>query len=314
MTKPAYEVIDHRYLGAIRFLNSTTGSEIKRPLEIKAPDLKLFTNLSKKWVIAAAKGLESHLDKFVSPPTPPPASAGPGFFSETYELEISDPAGEFLTRKASIKLPRNLHSHEADNIFIPVDIELYPAPVITAAPNWNVVRVSIQDDRILAATVATETINGIQKAKRLPVAGAWLRVLKAGENQPVKYAISDERGEAIILLSGLPVTSFSSPEEEPAVLDHEEHNENLATGAVVQLTTSFTVEVVVNPAPTWPVDPVEMEDHAQDQQWSPAVQWRDGKTAQIDSDSALKTTPVVLVLESGERQTLELYVKLANTA
>jgi len=324
MNKLACELVDRRYLGALRFVDSTTRNEIKWPLKIKTPErepeVTLFRNQSQLWVIASAEGLETHLDKFISPPLPPPDGDGPDYFSKTYKLDIADPSGKFLPRIANINLPRRLYFHESENIFTPIDVEMYPTPMITAAPNWSVIRVSIQDVKILEETDSMEEVNGIQQPKRMPVSGAWLRVFKAGETEPTQRVVSDDRGEAIILLPGLPVTDFSSSEEEsseeeePSEEDPEEHNEWLATGPVVELTTTITISVVVDPELPWPVDPEELEDHAADVQWQPEVKWRDGKTVQANPSAVPQPTPVELKLKPGEQQTLELYVTLPNPA
>lgn len=307
MSKVAREWVDHRYLGAIRFLHSVTQREIKQPLKIKADDLKLFRNLSQQWVIASAKGLEAHCDKFIAPPT------DPEFLSQSYQMDIEDPVGEFLPRTATIHLPRRLHFHEDDNVFTPIDITLYPAPVINASPNWCVIRISVQDAKVLEEASSVEIIDGVQQPRRFAVRGTWLRVLPTGEAAPMQLAVSDERGEAIIMLPGLPITDFSSPEEEEEPPeDPEEHNEWLATGPVVQQTTSVNIQVIVNPDLPWPVDPTELEAHANDAQWQPEVKWRDGQTALLNPDTPPKTTPVELMLRPGEQQTLELFVTLPN--
>ena len=95
------EHMDRRVLGALRFIDSTTGLPVSANLKVNASGLKFVRNLSGHYVIAGASGLEEHEGAFEKPP----ASPAPG--SLPFEISVADPSREYLSRRHTIRLPRD---------------------------------------------------------------------------------------------------------------------------------------------------------------------------------------------------------------
>jgi hypothetical protein len=124
------ERFEQRVLGALRCLDATTGTAIARPLHVhvataagEAADL--LRNRSGLYVVAKAPGLEAHSSAFTQPPGDAPHS---------YVATVSDPDGHYLPRKANLTLPRDHdpdHAADADSLFRPIDIPLYPSSSAT---------------------------------------------------------------------------------------------------------------------------------------------------------------------------------------
>ena len=56
------DLVDRRYLGAIRFVDHVTQKVVRRPMNINAPGLNFFTNLCQFQIISYARGIEMHLN------------------------------------------------------------------------------------------------------------------------------------------------------------------------------------------------------------------------------------------------------------
>ena len=279
------ENIDRRYLGALRFLDNATNAIVRRPLKVSAEGLRFATNLSNLHVITYAKGLENHLDKFEEAPKPPETELKP------FVLNITDPLGEYLPRSFELKLPRNPEWEAENNIFTPVDIPLFQAPKAKLGPNWSIIRASVFQ--------APDNPNSVA------IRGALLRILKKDNDKLLNSGISDERGEALIILPGIPITDFSRDEEAEEVegelgngddIEGDEHNEWLATGDVVQMETPVKLEVIVEKGTPWPVDPENLEENK--------TVWR----REIKKPQA----PIELKLKPGQTQSIKLFVQMPN--
>ena len=274
------ENVDRRYLGALRMIDRVTGNELNRPVRVTAPGLRFFLNRSFLQVISQAKGLEAHLEVFETPPDEPDA------LTREFTLSIEDPSGEYLPRSASIDLPLVAAPGEENSLFTPIDIKLFVAPAAHASPNWSIIRASIYD---LADMEAED-----------PVAGALLRVLDAN-GQLLMSGLSDQRGEAAVIIPGIPITTFSTgtePDGDPET-DPNDAEDWLAAGSVIETETPVTLEIVVSPATPWPVDPSVME--ARRNEWR--RQFRDNDSDQVRDGLALE-------LKTGETQSVKLFVNL----
>lgn len=288
------ENLDRRYLGALRFVDNATGGLLSRPLIIEGEGLKLAPNRSGLLVIHDAKGLESHLDKFEKPPDIPAHGTLP------FTLNISDPSGEYLPRTATLALPRNSIPAEPEGLsdqFIPVDLRLFQAPAAGLSSNWSIIRASVFD--------ATD------EASEIPVQGALIRVIKQGDGKFLNSGLSDQRGEALIALPGIPITNFSQsdsaspepgadtpgggpPETPPGRAGEEEENAELNSGSVTQMDTTVTLEVVVKEGTPWPADPQELEINKDN--------WNRTITKSDPSDDIALTT--------GDTQSIKLFIDM----
>ena len=274
------ENVDRRCLGALRMIDRVTGNELNRPVRVTAPGLRFFLNRSFLQVISQAKGLEAHLGVFETPPDEPDA------LTREFTLSIEDPSGEYLPRSASIDLPLVAAPGEENSLFTPIDINLFVAPAAHASPNWSIIRASIYNLDDMEAED--------------PVAGALLRVLDAN-GQLLMSGVSDQRGEAAVIIPGIPITTFSTgtePDGDPET-DPNDDEDWLAAGSVIETETPVTLEIVVSPATPWPVDPSEME--ARRNEWR--RQFRDNDSDQLRDGIALE-------LKTGETQSVKLFVNL----
>ena len=128
-----------------------------------------------------------------------------------------------------------------------------------------------------------------------------LRILDA-DDRLLMSGMSDQRGEAAVIIPGIPITSFAIDPEPPADPDpaaEEEDGDWLAAGSVVETQTPVTLEIIVRSGMPWPVDPGEIETrHAE---------WR---RSFRDADSDEVQNGLALALKTGETQAVKLFVNL----
>lgn len=194
-----------RVLGAVRFEDRATRDPVSARLQVRIPGVEVSWNLSGLAVLVRARGLEPHTEAFrAAPGNPPPESVA---FTGTVE----DPAGGYLPRSFSVRLPRdpdpNRHE-DPRSLFQPVSVALFPAPSAgTAHPLWSRIRVS------LARSVEGE---------KEPLSGALVRITDAAGDVLLGSGLTDARGEGIVFLPGIPPARSSEggngDEEEPVVV------------------------------------------------------------------------------------------------
>lgn len=246
------EVVERRILGAIRFLDATTRLAVAEPLAVAVervqivdpatgqpitpqPALaveavRLIRNRRGDYVIASAPGLEAHAEAFEHTPAAPPLA------SIALELTVSDPGRWYLPRRCTIRLPRDpdpSHADQEDSLFRLVDVALFPAPIAALAPGWAVVRAHV-----------TEAVTLPLPAGQAPppLAGALIRVVRAGDGERLAMGLSDQRGEALVAVPGIPVTTWGADE-----------------GPVLATEIPVTLEVVFDPAAGEIPDPDALE-------------------------------------------------------
>ena len=138
----------------------------------------------------SAAGLEAHTIEFDQPP------AVPALDSIAVELTIADGAGQYIARKAVVRLPRDpdpANAGQTGSLFHPIDVTLYRAPNAPVSPGWAVIRAHVRN-------IATSA----------PLEGAFLRVIRVSDSKVLARGMSDDRGEALIVVSGIPITTFSA--------------------------------------------------------------------------------------------------------
>ena len=177
-----------RVLGALRPVDGTTGMALSGPLEVSGSGARIVRNRSGLYVIHEWSRLAAHSAAFAAQPDLP----APG--SELLEVVLRDPIGRYLPRRASIALPRDPEGIGAASLFVAVDIPLYPSAAADLGTNWTAVRVSISDNADGAA-----------------LGGALLRVVVGAE--VLARGLSDWRGEALVPVVGVPVTTWSEDED-----------------------------------------------------------------------------------------------------
>lgn len=193
------EHVERRVLGAVRFVDSTTGLQVRNPLTLDAEGVQFRRSLAGYFVVFQAPGLQAHTRAFESPPSTPALS------SVELEVVVRDARRHYLPRRFSLRLPRDpdpQHDNQPNWLFSPEDIPLFPAPAAQMAPGWAVVRMSVVD----ASTEA-------------PLTGALIRITRNSDSAHLASGLSDHRGEAVVAISGIPITT--SEEGEGPVLTTE---------------------------------------------------------------------------------------------
>lgn len=183
------ERVERRVLGALRCVDATTGALMDIPLRLDAPaDARIQRNLSGLFVVHEWAPLAAHGAAFASAPATPL----PGTHRLT--LRLSDPLGGYLPRTVGMALPRDAdpaHAAQDNSIFRPQEVAMYPASNARLGANWAALSVS------LFATGSSDALGGV-----------LLRVLSGGE--VIARGLSDWRGEALVPVAGIPVTTWST--------------------------------------------------------------------------------------------------------
>jgi hypothetical protein len=191
------EHVERRVLGAIRFVDATTKLRIGSSLSVKAAGLDFVRNRGGHYVIANALGLEAHAAAFEKPPATPAVGTLP------FEISVADPTGQYLPRSHAIRLPRDpdpQRAGESDSLFQFVEVELFPSAIARTGPGWAVIR-------------ATVLASGTKE----PLGGSLIRVTRkngtAADDNPLGRGLTDKRGEALVAVPGIPVTTFGESAE-----------------------------------------------------------------------------------------------------
>jgi hypothetical protein len=180
----APEHIDHRYLGAIEFVDAITGARIRDPLKLRSDRLDLRANRLALYVIHWAQGLEDHLDAFEAMPKIP-VFEGAGEF----ELEVADTQQRYLARRARIKLPRKeAPPGDAASVLRPLKVPLYPSGARPVERSWAVLRASVCV---------------VEGDRRVGVANAWLTLTTSLSGVAPATALTDAHGEALLAVTGV---------------------------------------------------------------------------------------------------------------
>jgi len=179
--------VEWRVLGALRFVDAATGTTIARPLLVTGSGASMLRNRSGLYVIRHWDALAAHENEFFAPPAMP----APG--SLALRVNVSDPSGTYLPLSVQIRLPRVSDpalAQSADSLFQPEVVPLYPSASAPVGANWAVLRVNL-----------TESHSGDA------LGGALLRVVFNGA--VLARGLTDWRGEALVPVVGVPVTTFS---------------------------------------------------------------------------------------------------------
>jgi len=235
--------VDNRVLAALRCVDRATGYILTRSLEVSSNNAKFIRNRSNLYVIQSTTNLEHHIDKFSEAPDIPEVE------SIEVKVNIADPLNKYLPRSFKIKLPRDSDikkSTDDSSIYSPVNVKLYSAPNQDLMTNWSTVRVSV-----------TRTLND---GKIQPVLGALVRIIRVSDEVTLSSGISDERGESLIIISGVPITQFSDEESDERGLGNRRERD--LTVVVSELQTRLEVSYVSDQ--NWPVDPDFLESKHND--------------------------------------------------
>jgi hypothetical protein len=174
--------IDRRVLGAVDFVDATTGASIGRPLRVRT-EARVYRQRSGLLVIADAPGLHEHSLAFAAAPAEPPVGSVP------VQLAVSDPAGEYLATTVTIALPRNPDPAAGDRVHLPLRVKLWRSGAAPVLPNWTVYQATL-----------------LHQGSDTPLAGALLTLEAAGQTL---HALSDATGQATLALVGQPLFTLA---------------------------------------------------------------------------------------------------------
>lgn len=226
------ERIEQRVLGAMQLTDKITGGAITRPLSLSCAKATVVRNLSGLYVVTAAQRLQRHQAAFDKPP------ASPALFSRSYRFAISDPLGRYLPRLYDLALPRDpdpAHADQEGSLFTPLRVPLYPAGTATLSQNWSSLRISVA-----------------RGAGHAPVRGALLRVVDRADDTVLASGLSDERGEALVIVPGVPLTKFA---------DSADAAEVEGEAPVLVNTLPVRLELSLGASTPWPVNPDLLESN-----------------------------------------------------
>jgi len=231
------ERVEQRILGAMRLVDRVTRTPVTRPLQISSKKASLVRNGRGYYVVTRANGLDHHVASFLKPP------ATPALESRSFRFEIADPLGHYLPRWLDLRLPRDpdpLHATEAGSLFRPVDVAMYPASTAPLSPNWSTLRISVA-----------------RASSHAPIRGALLQVIAAADDTLLASGLSDEQGEALVIVPGVPITKFADEDEGPGHGGGGGHE----PPPVVVNTLPVRLELSLGNTTSWPVNPDLLEQN-----------------------------------------------------
>lgn len=189
------ERAEARVLGALRCVDASTRAVVAGPLQAHIAGARLRRNRSGLLVIVQADALAEHEAAFLAPP------AAPGLGSVPLTVALDDPAGRYLPRLARLALPRDPdpeHADREDSLFRPIEIAMYPASRAPLGANWAVLRVTAH------ALAGGDALGGA------------LLIVRSGTGVLAR-GLSDWRGEALVPVPGVPVTTWSDDPDDVVV-------------------------------------------------------------------------------------------------
>ena len=188
---------ERRVLGAIEFVDATTGARIDAPMVLTpagasaagAPP-RLVRNHAGLTVLQQWAPLAAHAEAFLAPPSAPAVG------TLRLDFTVADPAGDYLPRAFAMALPRDpdpARRGAADSLFTPQRVELMRSTRAPLGANWSRLDVRVAD-----------------AASGDGLGGALVEVRAADGGALLARGITDWRGEAVLPVAGVPITTWSS--------------------------------------------------------------------------------------------------------
>lgn len=205
------ESLTRRALAALRVVDGVTGQQILSPLSVGGAGTSWVRNRRGLYILLGVPGLEAHEEALLSPP------AAPAVGSINVVVAIQDRGSTFLPRRQTIRLPRDpnpSNAGEGSSLFQPIESRLYLTPSAPTSSAWAVIRATV-----------------VRQGSEQGLGGALIRVLRASDGQVLARGLSDARGEAMVAVPGIPVTTWES-----------------APGPVMGTEVDVQIETVFDPA------------------------------------------------------------------
>ncbi|KQU77071.1 MULTISPECIES: hypothetical protein [unclassified Rhizobacter] len=233
------ERVERRVLGAVSFVDASTRVRVDGLLDARMDGARLQRNRSGLYVIvqADAAALAAHADAFEAAPALPAAG------SVTLTLRVDDPSGRYLARSFSVALPRDplpANAAQPDSLFRAIEVPLYPAAAAAVGANWSVLRIAVR-----------EGISG-------DALGGTLLIVTSGGNTLAR-GLSDWRGEALVAVPGVPVTTWSDAPGAVVVSEINAQVEAVFPGSGGTRTSAAQLRAGRAPSPLPRIDPEAVE-------------------------------------------------------
>lgn len=232
------ERVERRVLGALRCVDATTGAPVEGSLQVEAPsDALIQRNRSGLLVIHGWQPLAHHAAAFASPPE----DVAVGAMALT--LTVSDPLGHYLARLVRVELPRDAgpaNAGQPGSLFRPLPVPMYPSATGRVGANWARLSVSV-----------------FELGSGDALGGVLLRVVAAGAVRA--QGLSDWRGEALVPVAGIPVTTWSTGPGDVVITQIQAELQAVADPARITRTPQATVQLGRAPKTLPLVDPVAIE-------------------------------------------------------
>ncbi len=235
------EILERRVFGAIEFVDDLTDTRVRDPLHIRAPGVGWLRNRSGLYVIRELDGHAAYTRQFDDAPSTPVRS--------DFSLQVEDPRGRYLPRTVALSLPRLLGTPaspvaDADDVFWPVRIRLWPAAALPVRAQWAILRLTLE----VAGTNPPQGLANVIVETRPQVAGLL-----------VQHTMTDRHGDALIVIAGAPPVL---PDGGPAGLTRE-----FSAGVTLVLDSQVVRSSAAKAAPPIP-DPARVlrrrdEQHAE---------------------------------------------------
>lgn len=175
--------LERRVLGAVQFLDATTGATIERGLNIQS-EARVYRQRSGLLVIADAPGLHEHTLAFAQAPVLPAEGSVP------IRLHIHDPERQYQSTTVSVPLPRSADPAASNSVLKPHPVKLWRTAAAPVSPSWTVYQVTL-------------VITGTQA----PITGALISLEAAGHTV---QTLSDATGQATLALVGQPLFTLDA--------------------------------------------------------------------------------------------------------
>lgn len=181
------EDVDRRVWAALRPIDAVTRLPVDRALRVSGPGQTWIRNLRGLLVLQEVLEPTAQRDEFIA--YEDSFAAPTAVTAVTVRALLEDPQRRYLARSVSIALPRSDTAAPGvmPPLFEPIDVPMYAAPSAPLAAPWAVLRVHV-------------TRGGVSAA------GCAITVHEPGDEDAVLgRGQSDERGEAVVAISGVPV-------------------------------------------------------------------------------------------------------------
>lgn len=168
-----FEIVQEDVLAALRLVDDVSGRAVTDAVLLQAPGMVLRRKRSGDLLVMSAA---------------PPAGGGDG-----HPIDLRPLGGAFMPRRFVLHLPRDAdpaHAQAAGSLFQPALVRLLPAPGYPLGANLAALRVTVR-----------------RATDQARIGNALVRLAPALATLAKARALTDAAGEALLVLSGVPLSS-----------------------------------------------------------------------------------------------------------